>query len=68
MGALSDYGGLVKVHLLLVRWAAEAKQKSTDGVGVSEALTPSVGVAPSQEHGTGIIARLPISSTNRESV
>ena len=68
MGALSEYSGLVKVHLLCLRWAAEAKQKGTDGVGVSDALAPSVTVNGLQETVTGIVAPVSVSTIGKGGV
>lgn len=67
MGALSEYSGLVKVHLLCLRWAAEAKQKGTDGTKV-DGPAPSVTSGGSEETVKGIIAPVSVSSIGRGDV
>lgn len=62
MGAINEYSGLIKAHLLLLQWGLEAN-KTTDGVGVSRALAPSAAGDSSKETVEGIIGPLSLSST-----
>jgi hypothetical protein len=62
MGAVNEYSGLFKAHLLLLQWGLEAN-RTTDGARASETPTPSAAGDDSEETAEGIIAPATLSST-----